>query len=45
MNYSVFPSVIQAYKEAQRDAIKTNAMVFVGGSTYTVAEVLSEIQR
>lgn len=43
MNYSVFPSVIQAYKEAQRDAIKTNAMVFVGGSTYTVAEVLSEI--
>lgn len=45
MNYSVSPSVIQAYKEAQRDAMRTNAMVFVGGSTYTVAEVLSEIQR
>lgn len=45
MNYKTFSSVAQAYKEAQKDAIKTNAMVFVGGSTYTVAEVLSEIQH
>ena len=45
MNYKTFSSVAQAYKEAQKDAIKTNAMVFVGGSTYTVAEVLFEIQH
>lgn len=40
MKYRVFSSVKQAYNQAQKDAIKTNAMVFIGGSTYTVAEIL-----
>ncbi len=43
MKYKTFSSVKQAFDEAKKDAIKTNAMVFVGGSTYTVAEVLSQI--
>lgn len=40
MKYRVFQSVKQAYNQAQKDAKKTNAMVFIGGSTYTVAEIL-----
>lgn len=40
MKYRVFQNVKQAYNQAQKDAEKTNAMVFIGGSTYTVAEIL-----
>lgn len=40
MKYRVFQSVRQAYNQALKDAKKTNAMVFIGGSTYTVAEIL-----
>lgn len=44
MKYRVFQSVKQAYNQAQKDAEKTNAMVFIGGSTYTVAEILQHPQ-
>lgn len=40
MQYSVYPSVKDALKQAQKDALKTQGMVFVGGSTYTVAEIV-----
>ncbi len=40
MQYSVYPSVKDALKQAQKDALKTKGMVFVGGSTYTVAEIV-----
>ena len=40
MQYSVYPSVKDALKQAQKDALKTEGMVFVGGSTYTVAEIV-----
>jgi dihydrofolate synthase / folylpolyglutamate synthase len=40
MQYSVYPSVKDALKQAQKDALKTKGMVFVGGSTYTVAEII-----
>ena len=40
MQYSVYSSVKDALKQAQKDALKTKGMVFVGGSTYTVAEIV-----
>ena len=40
MQYSVYPSVKDALKQAQKDALKTQGMIFVGGSTYTVAEIV-----
>ncbi len=41
-DFKVFGNVKQAYVQAQKDALENNAMVFVGGSTYTVAEILQE---
>jgi len=40
MQYTIYPSVKEALKQAQKDALKTKGMVFVGGSTYTVAEIV-----
>ena len=40
LNYTTFQSVKQALKQAQKDALKDKGMVFVGGSTYTVAEIV-----
>ncbi len=40
LQYSTYPSVKAALKAAQTNALSTGAMVFVGGSTYTVAEIL-----
>ncbi|MBR1770093.1 MAG: bifunctional folylpolyglutamate synthase/dihydrofolate synthase [Bacteroidales bacterium] len=45
LEFSAFRSVEEAYSAAKSDALKTNAMVFIGGSTYTVAELLSVIQK
>ncbi|MBQ0111819.1 MAG: bifunctional folylpolyglutamate synthase/dihydrofolate synthase [Bacteroidales bacterium] len=42
MQYKVFSSVKEALKNAQKDALKSkkNDLVFIGGSTYTVAEIV-----
>ena len=39
LNYTVYPSVKDALKAAQKNA-KEGDLVFVGGSTFTVAEVV-----
>ena len=38
--FTSYSSVKEALKQAQKDAIISEGMVFVGGSTYTVAEIV-----
>lgn len=38
-----FTCVKDAYLQARKDALKDGAMVFIGGSTYTVAELISSL--
>lgn len=40
MNFQTFDSVREALSIAQQEALNSNGMVFVGGSTYTVAEIV-----
>ncbi|MBP3254662.1 MAG: bifunctional folylpolyglutamate synthase/dihydrofolate synthase [Bacteroidales bacterium] len=40
IKHKIFPSVKDALKNAQKDALISKGMVFVGGSTYTVAEIV-----
>lgn len=40
LNFLEFDSVKSALKQAQKDALQSGGMVFVGGSTYTVAEII-----
>ena len=40
LSFTSYPSVKSALKQAQKDAVASQGMVFVGGSTYTVAEIV-----
>ncbi|MBO6117455.1 MAG: bifunctional folylpolyglutamate synthase/dihydrofolate synthase [Bacteroidales bacterium] len=40
LKFKAFGSVKDALKQAQKDALADEGMVFVGGSTYTVAEIV-----
>ena len=40
LDYKTYPSVKYALEAAQNDALSTKGLVFVGGSTYTVAEIV-----
>lgn len=40
LDYKTYPSVKHALEAAQNDVLSTKGLVFVGGSTYTVAEIV-----
>lgn len=40
LHYTTYSSVKEAMQAAQKNALKDNGMVFIGGSTYTVAEIV-----
>ncbi|MGP1515683.1 MAG: bifunctional folylpolyglutamate synthase/dihydrofolate synthase [Bacteroidales bacterium] len=40
LTYSSYSSVKEAFEQAKQDALKDGGMVFIGGSTYTVAEIV-----